>query len=514
MKKLILYLFLLIPVMAGAQKYVPFPTENAQWNVFYSSNVNDAPMDTTLLQYSLQGDTTINSIVYHKVCRNIGTIDNPIYKGVGGLREKDKKIYYSGIGYTTHFGSGNSEYLLYDFTKQIGDTVWVDKTHTQIKYIIENIDSVSIGNKYRKRYKVSEGRLPVSDYIIEGIGSVVEGIFGRITPIPTCSMCHQEWHFVCFSQNGESVYKNPDFVDCGSVRKWSDIPYVPFPTSNAVWSQIKWYQGVCDFPCKYQYKMMGDTIINSIEYHKIFKQEDSLSTSVNAVYFGALRESAKKIYFQSRNCNHEVRLYDFSKNVGDTINNLHSEFSLCDNSSLSSGVITKIDTVLVDGSYRKAFHLDILNNDNIWIEGIGCTNGLFNPVIPPLNCMCAWYLVCYHLNNDVKFLNDNIQLKYLDPNISCFPTIIDGVSNPIKSSFLLISPNPVTESSQIKWEIPLNSKYATLTITDALGKRIKTIDVSGKTEVNINRSDYAKGLYIGKLDFGTGTVDTVKIIIE
>ena len=210
MKKILLYLLVVISIGINAQKYVPFPTANAQWNVFYASSYNDSPMDTTLLQYSLQGDTTINQIVYHKMCRNIGTIANPIYKSVGGLREQDKKIYYySGYGYTTYTGSfiSGSEKLLYDFNKKVGDEVAIDQWRG---YPITKIDSVKIGNEYRKRY---------NDCIIEGIGDVNHGLLSMITDIPTCSMCHFEWHFVCFSQNGESIYKNPDYVDCNSVLK-------------------------------------------------------------------------------------------------------------------------------------------------------------------------------------------------------------------------------------------------------------------------------------------------------
>ena len=210
MKQIILCLLFVGSVAIQSQKYVPFPSGNAQWKVFYASSINDAPMDTTLLQYSLQGDTTINGTVYRKMCRNIGTIANPLYKSVGGLREQDKKIYYySGYGYTTYTGSfiSGSEKLLYDFNKKIGDVVAIDQWRG---YTITKIDSVKIGNEYRKRY---------NDCIIEGIGDVNQGLLSMITDIPTCSMCHFEWHFVCFSQNGESLFKNPIYVDCNSVLK-------------------------------------------------------------------------------------------------------------------------------------------------------------------------------------------------------------------------------------------------------------------------------------------------------
>jgi len=304
MRKFILYLLMIISIGLSAQKYVPFPTENVQWNEFYASQQNYSPMDTTLLQYSLHGDSTLNGIAYRKLCLNIGTIDNPEYKTVGGLREQDKKIYYSGKGYSIYFGSPtwNREILLYDFSKHIGDTIWINSGN---RYIITKIDSVKIGNEYRKRY---------NDQIIEGIGDVVDGLLIGVTPICNCLGDNNEWHFVCFSQNGQSVYKNPDYVDCNSTKKWTDYP------------------------------------------------------------------------------------------------------------------------------------------------------------------------------NEVK--------------------------NPIIQSSVTVLPNPIAELSIIKWDVLESNRYVTLVITDVLGKRIKTLNVSGKTEISISRNDFSKGLYFARLVSDKGNRTTVKIIVQ
>jgi len=221
MKKVIVFLLLGISLSVSAQKYVPFPTENAAWNVFYAYSYNGEPMDTTMLQYSLQGDTTISGKLYRKVCRNIGSHLDPIYKWVGGLREQDKKVYYFGLSYYEKLGTTfNYEFLLYDFNKQIGDTVRLDYLQINsplVNYIISEIDSIKIGEKFRKLYKVRPKGYGNPEYIVEGIGNITSGLFGVITPIPTCLECHQDWQFICFSQNGETVCLNPAFVDCNSL---------------------------------------------------------------------------------------------------------------------------------------------------------------------------------------------------------------------------------------------------------------------------------------------------------
>lgn len=282
--------------------------------------------------------------------------------------------------------------------------------------------------------------------------------------------------------------------------------YVPFPTNNASWSEIHIQQGYCEpYGCKTQYKILGDTTINSVLYHKIYEQDDPLQSSVGTFYIGGMREMSKKIFFLSKYCNQEIRLYDFSKNVGDTIRNISTQYSCnADNSRFST--ITKIDSILIDGNYRKVFHFDnYLYDNHVWIEGIGSTYGLLKPSIDLPTCICTWDLVCFHQDNVLKYLNPTYN--------TCFP-IIDNLNNPTSSSTISISPNPVIESSLVKWEIPENNRYATFMITDVLGKNIKTINVSGKTEININRRDFAKGLYVGKLVSSTGYEATVKIIVQ
>lgn len=305
MKRTIMFIMLVLPMCINAQKYVPFPTENVQWNMFFASSLYGSTTDTVILKYSLQGDTIINNIQYKKLCRNIGSDNQPIYRGIGGLREQEKRIYYVGENAIQFY---NHEDLLYDFSKLIGDTVWVDdwrpeKEYRKINYVISKIDSIKIGNEYRKRF---------NNRFVEGIGDVVEGLLGIITPIPTCLYCRYEWHFICFSQNDETLYKDPDFSDCNSARK----------------------------------------------------------------------------------------------------------------------------------------------------------------------------------------------------------SVVDGLKNPVTDLRLTVSPNPLLATSVIKWDECGKNPPSTLIISDVIGKTIKTINVSGKTEIDIKRSDFAKGIYICKLATGTVSQSIVKIIVQ
>lgn len=192
--------------------YFPFPTENAQWNVYLEYSISEAPVDTVLLRYFLCGDTTENQLNYNKLCLEKGSLANPVQELAGLIREQNKKIYYKGTDFLGF--PHEEEYLLYDFDVQEGDTVW----HTNSGYdytVIEKIDSVIVGNQFRRRFKVNTWRnynFKDEEFWVEGIGSIKNGLLAHITEIPTC--CYHFWEFVCYSENGETKYLNPSFDDC------------------------------------------------------------------------------------------------------------------------------------------------------------------------------------------------------------------------------------------------------------------------------------------------------------
>lgn len=216
MERIIFTIAILLAFSTGlkSQDYIPFPNENVNWNVYYKGTCQDGPPDTILLRYVIHGDTTINEITYKKLCLESGDTINPIIKSLGGIREESKKIFYQGR--TILFDTNNKEYLLYDFTKQIGDTI---KHNPQgwFQSVVLDIDSILIDGTYRKRYKVDNGYFYQNpDYIIEGIGSVNNGLLGHISDIPTCGTHY--WEHICFKENGVVKYLNSDFDDCYPAR--------------------------------------------------------------------------------------------------------------------------------------------------------------------------------------------------------------------------------------------------------------------------------------------------------
>ena len=223
MKNLIInaFILLLLTTPAKAQEYFPLLEENPRWNVYvnqtdYSWEDPLYPDGESLRRYYLGGDTTVNGVVYHKLIENVGNTTEPSTYLKGIIREEDKKVYYAGDDYGG-YNHGGEEFLLYDYTCDIGDTVYHDYTDERFHYtIIKAIDSVKIAGEYRKRYKVKMNSLQPfegEEYWIEGIGNVKNGILGAITLI-TEPGYQINWELVCYQEDGRQVYLNPSYEEC------------------------------------------------------------------------------------------------------------------------------------------------------------------------------------------------------------------------------------------------------------------------------------------------------------
>jgi hypothetical protein len=206
MQQLIMRILILIILFTGTLKavaqtsmYHPFPDSNAVWNIQYYDPVSCGSCSNQHYEwfsYVFDQDTLINSTSYHKLtipyvgasdgrcCVNYST-------GYSGAIRQDiaaRKVYFITPG-------NASEQLLYDFNLQIGDSV--KNAPLNCIGIVMDIDSILVGNNYRKRWKVGP---TFPSYIIEGVGSSL----GLIS-----AYCNSQWWNVltlsCFGQDGRKL---------------------------------------------------------------------------------------------------------------------------------------------------------------------------------------------------------------------------------------------------------------------------------------------------------------------
>jgi hypothetical protein len=286
-----------------------------------------------------------------------------------------------------------------------------------------------------------------------------------------------------------------------SALPCSYAQYKPMPMQNAEWIN---YGGVNLLGCpqctfvNYKYYTDGDTLINAQSYVKIKKTEIPNLNDVNSypTYTGAIRQDTlnKKIYVILLDSTTESILYDFSLQVGDTVNSvLHDLAANC--FGFNTETIVSIDSIQVNGNYHRVFHFQgscTGPNGGSYIEGIGSNFGLLFP-----NRMdeTESHLSCLKVNN---------QTYYPISTASC--ALVASINNLEQNSEFNIFPNPTSKTLTIS--LPENATTTECILVDNLGKEMKRFSVSGGENL-VDVSELENGVYLMRI----GSV-TQKIIIE
>ena len=244
--------------------------------------------------------------------------------------------------------------------------------------------------------------------------------------------------------------------------------------------------------------MQNDTMIDSNSYHKIYYK-----SGWTLAYIGGLREQDKKIYYISNNCPHEIVLYDFNMNIGDSI---IFPCQMCDTDSYPYYLkVVSIDSVLLsDMSYRKRINFDWGQNRS-WIEGFGSQAGLLYPDLVCTTCMCYIELVCFRQNDTTLYSNEN-HVQCFDPYFSINHV---GINNKNCNVF----PNPVARNSLINFESESNL-IKRIELYNILGNRIKIAQDLSSDKVQLENDNLLSGIYFYKVFLSNEENFYGKIIIE
>jgi len=210
MKNLIFFVAILTALSANSQTnvYHPFPDSSAIWNIHYCYACMGGWSDE-YYSVTISGDTIVGGLSYHKL---ITPYIQSVASGCGGMSAgylgairqdaAQRKVFYLPP-------SAGSEQLLYDFNLAAGDTVkGYTESQAYPRDVVQSVDSVLVGNSYRKRWN-----LPCYDiHIIEGIGST----YGLFQFSPGCITDAPDFAINCFKQNGQTLYPDPT-ANCGLI---------------------------------------------------------------------------------------------------------------------------------------------------------------------------------------------------------------------------------------------------------------------------------------------------------
>lgn len=240
----------------------------------------------------------------------------------------------------------------------------------------------------------------------------------------------------------------------------------------------------------------GDTTINSKVYHKIYYSGGLINPSPPPYYFyvfehelhSYLREEGDR-WYTYRN-NQDTLLYDFSLEVGDT---LIAAFTG------GAAIVEDIDSILVDGEYRKRMKMDLgpLQSDVYVIEGIGSTRGLFE----------AW-----HLNDNGGVLRcyaiDGIPVYSLW--YECDLTV-DTREHKKSVKSISISPNPAFDFASVY--LPNDLGIVTCILMNSMGVIMFEENLTSNSIYSIPVSSYAPGIYIAIFE-NNRVSQKIKLIIK
>lgn len=238
------------------------------------------------------------------------------------------------------------------------------------------------------------------------------------------------------------------------------------------------------------YKFEGDTIINNLNYHKVFKSEEEIP--ITWTLEGCIREDQnKKVYFNK--WGNDYLKYDFGCEIGDTID-------VYDNNYPTQVLVESIDSINIQGDYRKSIMLKYVGYNTIyeqWIEGIGSNRGILESGTAGYVGGWRWFL-CMSKNGELIYMNPNYNSCYL---------VTTGIKemNDLKIETF---PNPVKDKLTIKTTDP--NQINTITITDLLGHKIKNFVYNSPV---LDMSGLSSGIYILRLQFENRVI-VRKIIIE
>lgn len=239
------------------QTYAPFVQDSVGWKESYYQQED---FGTSVSQYFnfILGDTLIDTLSYAKVYGSKVLYESN-YAPIGFLREEQKKVY----AIIPQIMS--NEFLLYDFSLSVGDTVLLYDIQGSPGYIsasLLSIDSIELEDgSYRKRFNYD---LP--SQIVEGIGNIGpynSGLFITNGGIGIDSGTSLDCYFTPNNTiYRSSYYRFVDTIDCYTItgiRKELtdkiDLKVFPNPSSNFFFFELS------DFENTY-----------NMEIHNIFGQ--------------------------------------------------------------------------------------------------------------------------------------------------------------------------------------------------------------------------------------------------
>lgn len=236
-----------------------------------------------------------------------------------------------------------------------------------------------------------------------------------------------------------------------------------------------------------EYQTQGiDETINGMTYHTIYQESQGQWSLL-----GAYRNDGEQVYYCKWNgseYDNEVLLYDYELEEGDFFNDTDEH----------PMVVTSVSTITdFNGVERKKIEFEFTGLDEeteYWIEGVGSSKGFANSGnYTPTNDGAIFHLLCYHVDDNLIFLNPEYDTCDIDE------------INENTDTNVSIYPNPANNVVRI-----LNTNDSPIT-------KIEVVDLLGRTVISTNNSDFIdvsllpEGHYLVKIYGESATIRKLTI---
>lgn len=284
--------------------------------------------------------------------------------------------------------------------------------------------------------------------------------------------------------------------------------YHPFPDSSAMWNiNYHWMFDAISHDENYSITFSGDTIINSLAYHKLIVPKiqgfhnngggNYYSFWDSGYYAGSIRQDTaiRTVFFVPPNDSIEWLLYDFNMSVGDTVKGY-----LVDSSSVTY-IVQEVDSELIDNIYRKRWGSP--SYQLYFIEGIGSMRGLIKKFVFMGGVASESYFVQCFAQND--------STVYPESGVSC-ELITSAYEKNMQPFAISVSPNPLSSYATV--QLSPQFSYSEMFIYNQLGVLVYNEKIDQESFHHFNRKNLPSGIYFMQFINKKGEAATLKFVVE
>jgi hypothetical protein len=204
MKHCLLFIVAFFAISVHAQPGNNIVLDEGVWSTL---DIHCLPTGTSYSSYHIkfEGDTVIDGLEYKIIWRSDDELQLT-WNFYGAIREVEQQVFLRPPFYI--------EGMIYDFGVDVGDTIQATNyflSSEGLNFVVTNIDSVLLLDRYRKRITVFDHDLFTEEVWIEGLGCTY-GILSssNIGYGVSCGLSEA----LCYEEAGQLVYQHPDYTEC------------------------------------------------------------------------------------------------------------------------------------------------------------------------------------------------------------------------------------------------------------------------------------------------------------